>query len=152
MNKTWILIQLWMYFLTIKQFFLSFWCLLIPSFFHHSHLDVFFFKLCKPYLILFISFFIYNCSCLFKICQPKISQNQRWKANKFKTQNTWGSVKNRPPTDSCHPSTASQVSSRKKDFFPPSLQRDKITINQEKGMSVFDSFTLPSELGKIVEK
>lgn len=37
-------------------------------------------------------------------------------------------------------------------FFPPSLQRDTITINQEKRMSGFDSFALPDQLGKIVEK
>lgn len=59
----------------------------------------------------------------------------------------WGSVNNRPPTDPRHPPTASQVVS-KEGFFPPIAPRDTITINQEKRMSVFDSFTLPDELGK----
>lgn len=62
----------------------------------------------------------------------------------------WGSVKNRSPTDPRHPPTASQALIKEGRFFSPSLHT--ITINQEKRMSGFDSFTLPDELGKSVEK
>lgn len=76
--------------------------------------------------------------------------------NKFKTQNTWGQSRTDLPQTLIilqqPPNVYDGKKQKKGRFLSPSLPSDRISDSQENRMSIFDSFTLPDELSKSVEK